>query len=147
MNIRTILPFCAALCIAATAPVVAQWTAAVSGSVVDMRTMQPVSGAKVSIYTMGGTHELGRAVTDDRGDFSISGLRGGDYWLLFQKDGYQRSAIGGIDLRPHERLIEIAPMGMYPNGMKMPRTIGAGPCGSLVQPAVTSDVYVVCSGD
>jgi hypothetical protein len=123
----------------------AAWTASMSGSVVDVKSLEPVSDATVRIYAESGSQVMGMATTDARGAFVISGLKGGEYRLQFQKTGYQRTVVAGIFVRPGERMIEAAPIAMYRNGVPLPNFAMSQPCGSLIQPGQTADVYIVCS--
>jgi len=136
-----------AICLGSVAASAA-WTASVSGRVVDVKTLLPVADATIRIYTERGYDVMGKATSDAQGNFVIEGLRGGTYRLEFEKRGYQRTLELGLFIRPAERLIEAAPIAMYPDGVKVPRPASVSdPCGSLVQPGETSDVYVICSGD
>jgi 5-hydroxyisourate hydrolase-like protein (transthyretin family) len=123
----------------------ASWTASVSGKVVDVKTLQPVADATIKIYAAAGSDVLGKATSDANGSFTIEGLRGGQYRLQFEKTGYQRTIITGIMVRPNERMIEAAPIAMYPRGVALPNFAMAKPCGALVDPNQTADVYIVCS--
>jgi hypothetical protein len=123
----------------------ASWTASMSGSVVDIKTLQPVADATIKVYENSGSQEMGKTTSDAHGAFVVSGLRGGHYRLQFEKPGYQRTIIAGIYVRPGERMIEAAPIAMYPVGVRLPNFAMSKPCGALVNPDETADVYVVCS--
>ena len=129
--------------VAAAAP----WTASVSGRVVNVQSLVPVSGATIKIYTENGLVVQDKAVTDAQGRFTVGGLRGGQYRLEFERSGYQRTVLAGLYVRPSEKFIEAAPIAMYPNGVKLPRVIGSNPCGSAFMPGQTADVYIVCAGE
>lgn len=122
----------------------ASWNASMSGRVVDVSSLQPVPAAHVTIYAENGVRELGSAVSDARGQFTISGLSGGMYRLRFQRDGYQTTSLVGITVRPNEHFIEAGPIAMYRNGVPMPKVAIHDLCGGLVEPGQTADVYVVC---
>lgn len=139
-TIAGLVALCATASIAAAA-----WTASLSGTLVDIKSLQPVADATVKIYTMTGSEVMGKATSDAHGAFSIGGLRGGQYRLQFEKSGYQRTIVAGIFVKPGERLIEAAPIAMYPNGVRLPNFAMSKPCGALVDPNQTADVYVVCS--
>jgi carboxypeptidase family protein len=143
--LRTTVIAATAIIIASASMASASWNASMSGTIVDIKTLQPVADATVKIYTATGSQVLGVATSDAHGAFVISGLRGGQYRLQFEKHGYQRTIIAGIYVRPGERMIEAAPIAMYPNGVKLPNFAMSKPCGALVQPNETADVYVVCS--
>ena len=130
---------------AANSVAAASWTASMSGTVVDIKSLQPVPDAHVKIFTQTGSQPEGVATTDAHGAFVVTGLRGGLYRLQFEKSGYQSTIVSGISIRPGERMIEAAPIAMYPNGVRLPNFSMSKPCGALVQPGVTADVYVVCS--
>ena len=122
----------------------ASWNASMSGKVVDVQSLQPVPAAHITIYAENGTRELGTAVSDARGQFTISGLTGGMYRLKFTRGGYQTTSLVGVTVRPNEHFIEAGPIAMYPDGVAMPKVAIHDLCGGLVEPGQTADVYVVC---
>jgi len=142
--VRTTFAF-AAMLVASTSIATASWTASVSGTVVDVKSLQPVADATIKIYANAGSQVMGQATSDAHGGFVIEGLRGGPYRLQFEKKGYQRTVIAGLYVRPNERMIEAAPIAMYPDGVPLPNFSMSKPCGSLVNPGETADVYIVCS--
>jgi hypothetical protein len=125
----------------------APWTASVTGRVVNVQSLVPVSGATIRIYSENGAVVLDKSVSDAQGNFAVGGLRGGEYRLEFERKGYQRTVLAGLYVRPSEKYIEAAPIAMYPNGVKLPRVIGSNPCGSAFMPEQTADVYIICSGE
>jgi len=135
----------AATLIASASLASASWTASLSGTVVDVKSLQPVADATVKIYANAGSEVMGQATSDAQGAFLITGLRGGPYRLQFEKKGYQRTVVAGVFVRPGERMIEAAPIAMYPNGVALPNFAMSKPCGNLVNPTETADVYIVCS--
>lgn len=119
--------------------------AAISGRVVDSRSDSPLAGVSVTAYPVGLTSAEASATTDDQGQFTLSGLRGGDYRLLFERSGYPKALAAGIDVKPHDHLVLVAAFALQKN----PRSGQArqvDPCSSLVQPGDVADVYVICSG-
>ncbi len=135
----------AMLCIALLAPASASWNASLSGTVVDIKSLQAVPDATIRAYDNNGITVVGEATSDAKGAFVINGLRGGYYRLQFSRGGYQRTVISGVWVHPGERMIEAAPIAMYPNGVKLPNMAVSKPCGSVVDPSQTADVYIVCS--
>jgi hypothetical protein len=117
-----------------------------SGRVVDVSSLQAVSGATIKVYAMNGTHLMGEAMSDSQGAFVVRGLAGGEYRLVFERSGYQRTAVAGVFVDPGSMHIEAAPIAMYADGVPLPKTAMVNPCG-LVQPLQTADEYIVCSGD
>lgn len=144
--ISLILTVVAAISLA-TSGASASWSASVSGKVVDVQSLNPVSDTIVKAYSENGSQVLGKATSDAGGNFVIGGLRGGMYRLQFEKHGYQSTVVAGLTIRPSERLVEAAPIAMYPNGVPLPKMSANHPCGNLVDPQQTADVYIVCSGD
>lgn len=131
--------------LAATSIAGAAWNSSFSGRLVDVRTMQPVAGARIKVYEMDSYQVMGEATSDAHGAFTVSGLRGGQYRAAFYKTGYQHTMVVGIMVRPHDRFIEAAPIAMYAVGQKLPSIALSKPCGALVQPGQTADMYVVCA--
>ena len=87
-----------ALTIACVCMASASWTASLSGTVVDIKTLQPVADATIKVYENAGSQVMGKATSDAHGAFVISGLRGGHYRLQFEKPGYQRTIVAGVEL-------------------------------------------------
>ena len=119
--------------------------AALSGHVVDARQNTPLSGVKVSAFLEGSTAAESSAVSDDHGQFTLSGLHGGDYRLLFERTGYPKSLAAGITVRPNEHLVLISAFALDSNP-KFGQVRMTNPCSSLVQPGDVADVYTICSG-
>lgn len=144
-NIITALVAAAFLFAGAGVAIAFAWDASISGAVVNVSTNDPVAGVKVTAFVAGTAKPQASAITDAKGQFSLQGLEGGTYHLFFDKKGYQRTAVGGVEVRPHERHIESAKIAVYPNGVPIPKNVSnAHPCGSLVQPGQTASVYVIC---
>src|SRR6185295_14168083 len=64
----------------------AQTTGSVNGSVVNRITGAGVPGAIVVVYTRQAV--LYEVTTDDSGNFSVFGMKPGDYEIRFEKQGY-----------------------------------------------------------
>ena len=135
----------AALSLAILGTASAAGNSSLSGRVVDIKTLQPVPDAKVEAFMGSSYRAAAKATTDAHGAFVLQGLDGGNYRVQFEKAGYQRTMIAGINVRSGERMIEAAPIAMYPNGVPLPNFAMAKPCGSMVDPEQTADVYIVCS--
>jgi Carboxypeptidase regulatory-like domain len=119
--------------------------AAISGRVVDAKQDTLLAGVKVTAFQQGSTVPEASAVTDSKGQFTLSGLHGGDYRLLFERSGYPKSLAAGITVRPHEHLVLISAFALETNP-RFGRVQLVNPCSSLVQPGEVADVYVICSG-
>ncbi len=63
-------------------------SAALEGSVVARGTGAPIASARVEVSPHGKSGDFGRAVTDDRGRFSLEGLAPGSYDLLVRAEGF-----------------------------------------------------------
>lgn len=118
---------------------------AVSGRVVDARNNNPLAGVKVTAYRIGFTVAQATAMTDAQGQFTLNGLTGGDYRLLFERAGYPRALATGIGVKPHDHLVLIAAFALQ-SRVKAQQALVADPCSSLLQPGQVADIYVVCSG-
>jgi hypothetical protein len=129
------------------ARVVADMTspAAISGRVVDSRTDTPLAGVKVSAFPLGSTTAEATAMTDNQGQFTLNGLRGGDYRLLFERSGYPRALAAGIGVKPHDHLVLVGAFALQVNP-RVGQSRPLDPCSSLLQPGEVADVYVICSG-
>jgi hypothetical protein len=119
--------------------------AAISGRVVDAKQNTLLAGVKVTAFPQGSTAAESSAVTDAQGQFTLSGLRGGDYRLLFERSGYPKSLASGITVKPHEHLVLISAFALESNP-RFGQVRMTNPCSSLVQPGEVADLYVICSG-
>jgi hypothetical protein len=119
--------------------------AAISGRVVDAKQNTLLAGVKVTAFQQGSTLAEASAVTDDQGQFTLSGLHGGDYRLLFERSGYPKSLAAGITVKPHEHLVLISAFALESNP-RFGQVRVTNPCSSLVQPGEVADLYVICSG-
>jgi 5-hydroxyisourate hydrolase-like protein (transthyretin family) len=119
--------------------------AAISGRVVDARNNNPLAGVKVTAFRIGFTVAQSTASTDAQGQFTLNGLTGGDYRLLFERAGYPRALAGGIGVKPHDHLVLVAAFALQ-SKVKAQQALVADPCSSLLQPGQVADIYVVCSG-
>ena len=89
---RTFLPILIFLFLILPFTLLAQ-TATLAGSVKDANTGQGLSGATVFII---GTYK--GAYTDEEGNFSIDGIKPGDYSIRFTYVGYAEKIYNGITL-------------------------------------------------
>lgn len=118
---------------------------AISGHVVDAQKNTPLAGVKVTAYRIGFTAVQAIAMTDAQGQFTLGGLSGGDYRLLFERAGYPRSLAQGIGVKPHDHLVLVAAFALQSKA-KAEQALVANPCSSLLQPGQVADIYVICSG-
>lgn len=119
--------------------------ASMTAQLVEEASRAPVAGVEVKMYTLHGGYVLARAVSDQRGYFTLDGLQGGEYRLDFKKPGYHDTTLVGVYVPPHQAYRMAAAIAMYPMSMKVPRFTATNPCGKLVDPMQVADVYVVCS--
>jgi hypothetical protein len=119
--------------------------AAISGRVVDAKQNTLLAGVKVTAYQEGSAVPESTAVTDNQGNFTLSGLSGGNYRLLFERSGYPKSLAAGISVRSHEHLVLISAFALDSNP-RFGQVRMTNPCSSLVQPGEVADLYTICSG-
>jgi 5-hydroxyisourate hydrolase-like protein (transthyretin family) len=145
----------AALVCAATAfasPAAASWfhsnaKAQISGQVVDDHFGKPIAGIQVMAVPAGATIVEASTMSDKNGRFTLRGLRGGDYRLVFQRPGFGQAYADGISVRSDDHLVMIAPFAVPNVAVAMIQELGMRPqCGNLLNPGEVADVYVVCSG-
>jgi 5-hydroxyisourate hydrolase-like protein (transthyretin family) len=145
----------AALVCAAAAfatPAAASWfhsnaKAQISGQVVDDRYGKPLAGIQVMAVPAGTTTVEASTISDKNGRFTVRGLRGGDYRLVFQRPGFGQAYADGIAVRSDDHLVMIAPFAVPNVAVAMIQELGMRPqCGNLLQSGEVADVYVVCSG-
>ena len=128
-------------------PAAAAWDASFSARLVVETTRAPVAGVSVKAYTMTSGNVLAEAVSDAVGNFTLTGLRGGEYRLDFHKIGFHDTTLVGVYVNPHSSDRLNTPIAMYPSNTKPPRFTSTNPCGKLVNPNQMADVYIVCTGE
>ncbi len=135
--------------IAVAGPAAAQNNSSLRGQVTDARNHQPLEGVRTVLYNLHGTKPIASTFTDRGGSFRLDGLRSGLYRLEFSKPGYRGLAIEGIGVRANEIMVIAGSVALSAGNASLAAAVARaenGKCGSLVQPGVTADVYVVCAG-
>ncbi|WP_257453084.1 carboxypeptidase regulatory-like domain-containing protein [Archangium lipolyticum] len=77
--------------------------ATLEGRVVAKASGAPVAGAHVDVSPLGNTADSGRAVTDEAGHFSVSGLAPGSYDVVVNAPGFAQLIRRGPTVAPGER--------------------------------------------
>jgi hypothetical protein len=77
--------------------------ATLEGLVVAKSSGAPVAGAHVDVSPLGNSGDSGRAVTDDTGHFSVSGLAPGSYDVVVNAPGFTQLIRRGPTVAPGER--------------------------------------------
>jgi outer membrane receptor protein involved in Fe transport len=70
----------------------------ITGKVIDSVTNQPVDYATISVYKQGAASPFNGASTDPNGNFTVSGIRPGDYKVTIDFLGYKRKTIAHVTL-------------------------------------------------
>lgn len=81
----------------AQAPVSADASATIDGAVHDTRGL-PLLGAFVAVIALGADRPAAIAVTDERGEFHVDGLRQGVYSLLVGSLGFSGAMVQGVEV-------------------------------------------------
>lgn len=127
--------------------VVSSPSASIHASVVDFQSRAPLAQVRVSVFEQRGTKALATALSDKKGAFTLSNLRGGLYRLELAKPGYHETMVAGLPVKTGEHLSITGPIGMFSEKVPVPAAqITRDPCKDLVNPGQTADVYVVCGG-
>ena len=70
----------------------------INGAITDKVTGEPVSGARVELYSAEDDQLAGYAVTDSGGYYEIMDLSAGTYYLVVSREGYAPYTISGIQV-------------------------------------------------
>ncbi len=112
-------------------------TGALTGTVIDPTTKQPVAGAKVSVAS---PSQVATTTTDANGHFGFLSLAPDTYTVSAEKAGYSPVSLAGITVAADQS------QNLQLTSQRELRTIGrtaARSSGNLVRSGVTSDVYNV----
>lgn len=82
-------------------------TCKIKGRVIDSATKQPVSYATITAFLTGSTNVAGGNLTDDKGQFTIENLPGGEYLAKIEFLGYYPVTKKGITLSDKKPVINI----------------------------------------
>ena len=123
-------------------------TASVQGIVVDSDRHLPVAGVLVYLAAAAKPDErsvVNSTFTDKAGSYAFKALRGGQYWLRFQRNGYDILVLENLKVDQNEAVILSSPLVLHKSAITIiDYPTHRSPCGSLVQPGQTADVYIVC---
>jgi hypothetical protein len=70
----------------------------INGAITDKVSGEPVSGARVELYSSTDDQLVGYAVTDSGGYYEIMDISAGTYYLVVSRDGYAPYTISGIQV-------------------------------------------------
>jgi hypothetical protein len=120
------------------------FTQGITGTVVRSNNQTPVPGAVVAAYVAPYAEAESSAVTDSEGRFAIMALFRGTYMLRTTARFFVPTVIDGVS-------VDVGATTNLPNPIEIEAQIVVlddggffRPCGTLVQPSRTADVYVVC---
>lgn len=120
-------------------------TASVQGTVVDADHRLPLAGVLVSLIIENSRNRKS-TLTDKSGNFVFKALESGQYMIRFQKDGYEDLYLTDLSISQGEAVKIGLPLALHkPAFSLIDYPMHPSPCGSLVQPGQTADVYVVCA--
>jgi len=120
-------------------------TASVQGTVVDRDHPVPLAGVLVSLVVENKPYRKS-TLTDKGGNFEFKALESGHYTIFFQKDGYDGLILAGVTVNQGEAMKIGFPLALHKSAFSIiDYPMHPSPCGSLVQPGQTADVYVVCA--
>ena len=126
---------------------IARPTAQISGQAVDATTLAPIWGIHVLAVVAGTKTVEAQAETGKDGRFTLRGLAGGQYRLVFDRSGFGQAYADGISVQPDDHLVLISPFAVARVPLSASERVSMLPrCGGVVEPSETADVYVVCSG-
>lgn len=98
----------------------------ISGTVIDSVTKKPLDYATVSIFRSGGKVPLNGVLTDEKGNFKLSGVHPGTYKLSFAFIGYPTKSIDGIVTTPGKPDKNLGTVVVAPSSQQLKEVVIAG---------------------
>jgi outer membrane receptor protein involved in Fe transport len=86
----------------------------IKGRIMDGSANEPIEYASVAIYKVADSTLVAGTVTDPEGDFEISDLIPGSYYLTAQFMGYNTKSVGGLEVERNQNLT-LDPVLLFPN--------------------------------
>ena len=143
----TLVLVAAAIVVVYAASSLANGSSAIQGLVVDSKQNRPLASASVSAFPANNNKLAGTARSGRDGSFRIAGLAAGNYRLFISKPGFRSVEVSGLTVAENDRMIIGFPIALQVSsaGTEDPLELIAR-CNNLVDPAQTSDVYIICGG-
>ncbi len=86
----------------------------ITGTVIDQEAQVPLEYASVIVYRLKDSTKVTGAATDQEGQFVLSGLRPGRYYLTVDFIGYKQKVIAPVVLRPPKLQVDLGTIGLEP---------------------------------
>ena len=86
----------------------------VSGVIVDKSTSKPMEFANVAIYNEKDSSLVTGTITNEHGKFEIPGVNYGDYYLVANFMGFEKSTVGDIELNSENKAYNVGTINMSP---------------------------------
>src|SRR5258706_5991918 len=68
----------------------------ITGKVIDSTSKKPIEYATISLFLKGNKKPVNGATSNDAGQFTITGVKGGDYTILIESIGYKSFSLDNI---------------------------------------------------
>lgn len=91
---------------------IAQDNLGIEGKILDDKNQQPVAFANVAVYNQLDSSLVKGAITNDKGEFDISGLRPNDYYLKVSYIGYQNKTVNKVSLSNAPDKVNVGTIGI-----------------------------------
>jgi ferric enterobactin receptor len=110
-------------------PSAAEAKGQIKGKIIDSVTRTPVEYATVSIFKQGSTSPINGAVTDPKGNFSITGVAPGEYHLAIEFLGYRRKNIDHVIINSNSQDVSLGQIFISPvqSQLQTVNVVGAAP--------------------
>ncbi|HWA07697.1 MAG TPA: TonB-dependent receptor [Ignavibacteria bacterium] len=93
-----------------TSPLKAQETGVISGSVIDKTTGLPVEGADITVNRVKDSSFVKGTQTNAAGQFTLSGVPYGKFYLKANLVGYNLSVVSGVTINPNNLTVALEPI-------------------------------------
>ncbi|HVT86122.1 MAG TPA: TonB-dependent receptor [Chitinophagaceae bacterium] len=99
----------------------------ISGTIIDSTTGKPVEYATITLFHQGTKRIVNGAVTDQQGQFTISGLNHGSYRMLVESIGYQSNSINNIRIDDQTAQVDLKEITLSVNNETLQNVIISSP--------------------
>ncbi len=91
----------------------------IKGKVEEQGTGQPLEFVNIAVYEKADSSLITGGITDDKGNFEVKGMTYGEYYLVANFVGFNKTKISDIVINEENPLVEIGDIGLKPSTVEL----------------------------
>lgn len=98
----------------------------ITGKVFDEQTKKPIEYSNVILFTEANKNQITGAVTNKNGEFSLTGIKAGKYYVYVQFVGYERKEVNGITISTSKPKVNLGSIYLKPAAINLKNVVVKG---------------------